>query len=516
MQIVIVDDEQAIRERLVGLKEWEQIGCTVVGEAGNGSEALKVVSACKPDLIITDIRMPVMDGIQFAESVRTLYPSVQIIFISAYGDFVYAKQAMKLGAVDFITKPIAVGELVDTVELLRQGIHRADRDGDLYQENMIRLLLSGKWHELNAEENMKLQPLRDRRAVLLSVEIDNLDVSDAVTNPFSLLTLKETVCDTMARHPYPYWTYVSQKGLYVILFEPDDADERDMKAGSLNVARDLIARCKTAFRHSVSIGVSSVLQAVTELRQGMQQIEECRDYRMLLGEGSIITSDSLSGIVRHGSLRADAVETAELMGYLRKGEKERIPPFFRAVYRDILSNGLKKIHVQRYALDLMERAEQVMLESGMGTRKEEQIEDRKKILSYDTLSELMKFLETRLSDVADRLAAYSEQSGSGWLKKMMTYLDTHYREEITLVSLSKHLHMNHSYLCRLIKKETGTNFRELLWQVRIEKAKKLLAESETKAFEVAYMVGFKDPSHFSQLFKRIVGVTPTEFREPLG
>ncbi|MFC5407191.1 response regulator [Cohnella soli] len=514
MQIMVVDDEQAIREHLVGLKEWENIGCTVVGEAGNGSEALKSVPDCRPDLIITDIRMPVMDGIQLAETVRTLYPSVQVIFISAYDDFVYAKQAMKLGVVDFITKPIVVGELLNSVELLRQGIHRADRDGELFQENMIRLQLSGKQDGINEEELRNLQPLLDRQTVLISVEIDNMGSADTITNPLSLLTLKEAVCNAMSRHSYPFWTYFGQKGLFIILFQPDGV-ECDIERDVLIIARNLTDRCKTMFSYSISIVISGVLASLTDLRRGMLHIEECRDYRMLLGEGSIIAYDSLSSI-QHGGMCAVTAETAELMGYLRRGEKERIPPYFRAVYRDMLSNGLKKIHVQHYALDLLERAERVMTEYRISIRHEEQIEDRKKILSYDTLSELMKFLEIRLSEVADRLSCYSEQSVSGWLKKMMHYIDTHYQEEITLVSLSKHVHMNHAYLCRLIKKETGTNFRELLWQIRIEKAKELLADSETKAFEVAYQVGFKDPSHFSQLFKRFVGVTPTEFRAMLG
>jgi len=511
MKIMVVDDEQLIRQRLAGLPEWEQLGCSIVGEAGNGLEALQVARQCKPDLIITDIRMPVMDGMQFAEEIRSLYPRTHIIFISAFHDFVYAKQAIKLGAIDFITKPINPDELLEAVELVMEGASHANVDERVQQEKLVRSLLAGNNESADIEKQTGWAEVGGKQAIMLSIEIDNIELTGDAGDPHTLFMLRETVSHLMGRYPHPYWICLNRRGVYLILFQPDER-MWDMKTDSMQISRDIVSRMQSAFEHTISIGISRTLPSAMYLREGLEQIQECLDYRMLLGKGSIISADALSSI-RDESRRKDDMHISHLEELIRSGSLEQIAPFMRQVYRDMLATGFGKNQVQQYAVELIERAEDIMDEYRLSCSKEERQETERRILSYDTLSDLLKFLEGKLAKMAGQIAEFNRESTHSVVRSVDQYLEDHYQEEITLVSLSKALHINHSYLCRLIKKETGINFRDMLWRIRIEKAKQLLANSTMKTTNIAYEVGFKDSSHFSQLFKRMAGMSPKDYRE---
>lgn len=511
MKIMVVDDEQLIRQHIAGLPEWEQLGCSIVGEAGNGLEALQIAHQCKPDLIITDIRMPIMDGMQFAVEIRSLYPRTHLIFISAFHDFAYAKQAIKLGAIDFITKPINPDELLEAVELVLEGASHTNGDERLQQEKLVRLLLADNGESADIEKQAGWTEVAGKQAIMLSIEFDNIELTGDAGDPHTLFMLRESICHLMRRYPYPYWVCLNRRGVYLIIFQPDERIW-DMTTDSMQIARDIVSRMQSSFEHTISIGISQTLSSVKHLRKGLEQIRECLDYRMLLGRGSIISSDALS-LIRDDSRRKNDVHVANLTEIFRSGSIEKISPFMRQVYRDMLATGFGKSQVQQYAIELIERAEGVMDDYRLPESAEERNETHKHILSYDTLSDLLKFLEGKLVRMVEKIAVFNQKSTHSVIRDVNNYLEAHYHEEITLISMSKALHINHSYLSRLIKKEIGINFRDLLWGTRIEKAKQLLTHTTMKTTQIAFEVGFKDASHFSQLFKRTVGVSPTEYRD---
>jgi len=511
MRIMIVDDEPLICQRLARLPEWEQFGCSIVGEAGNGLEALQLARECKPDLIITDVRMPLMDGMQLAEEIRALYPRTHIIFISAFHDFVYAKQAIKLGALDFITKPINPAELFEAVELVMEGASHANVNERMQQEKLVRSILANEREAADIEKQPEWMEVASKKAIMLSIEIDNIELTGDAGDPHALFILRETISHLMGSYPYPYWICLNRRGVYVIIFQPDERIW-DMKTDSMQIARDIFSRIHSTLEHSISIGISRTLPSVKHLREGLEQIQECLDYRMLLGKGSIISADALS-LFRDQSGRKNDIHLTNLEELLRSGSIAQISPFLRQVYRDMLATGFVKSQVQQYTIELINRAEHIMEEYRLSNSREERKETERHILSYDILSDLLKFLESELVKKASQIVAFNKESTHSIIRSVEQFLENHYQEEITLVSLSKALHINHSYLCRLIKKETGINFRDMLWQIRIDKAKQLLTLSTMKTTDIAYEVGFKGETHFDQLFKRLVGLSQKNYRE---
>lgn len=213
MKMLVVDDEREIRDYIAGMPEWADIRCTVAAVAANGAEALTLARTIRPDIVLTDIRMPVMDGIALAEAIRKEQPELPIVFLSAYNEFEYARQAIRLGAVDFITKPFVAADLVWAVKQVQQQLMTEWK----HQEAFFALF--GGPAERDEE---KLAWLRDRNQpdepfILLYGELDTVAGAAGERSPFRERAVLAAVMPALERSAVPYWTQGTNSGLYVLL-----------------------------------------------------------------------------------------------------------------------------------------------------------------------------------------------------------------------------------------------------------------------------------------------------------
>ncbi|MCU6709936.1 response regulator [Paenibacillus sp. J5C_2022] len=509
MRIIVVDDEDLIRNHIASMIEWDEIGCQIVGAASNGIEAMELIALHEPDLVISDIRMPLMNGIQLSEYVKEKHPQIRIIFLTAYSDFEYAQQAVKLGVVDFILKPVKTSEIIRAVELQIHNTMRTSHELLLSQEKAIQQMLSTAEDESEKTSTMQKLGVHQLKLQVMCAEIDNIDALHRSGEAYSLLALREVINRNLQYYPYHYWLYTAPKGIYILLFQSKE-QIWNPREDSMKIARELTEYCKTAFPFRVSVGISQVLPSLLHLGQAWKEIKECLDYRMMLGKGSIIGYDALFGLnICQDKQEEDVVH---LIGILCRGEKDQVPVYLRSIYRKIVSTGLMRNNIQSYFLNIIGKVEEMLLEYGIPIQEDVQLQAKKMVISFDILVDLMKFMEQWLMEITDRMQSAQSQSVKRIIKEITAYLEMNFTDEITLEKLANHFHMNHSYLSRLIKKETGHNFRDLLWTCRIEAAKKKLTETNLRANEIAFQVGFKDATHFSLLFKKNVGISPTEYR----
>jgi len=513
MKVLIVEDEDLLRRYLAGLEEWKALGCEVAGAARNGEEALKMAAELHPDLVLTDIRMPVMDGLELAAKLRESRPDLPIVLLSAYNDFEYAKQGIKLGVTDFLTKPVNLQELFEVVGAVRNGAGRANREEQLVKEHLVTTMLSEDVPPAEKKEALARERLEDKPLILLSVEIDNIELLHAMGKPLSQLSLRETVEHAVKSYPYVFWTYLWHRGVYVLLFRPS-GEGWDMQSDCLRIAGDILERARGSFAFSASVGISSELSSLLELPRGVEEVDRCFDYRMLLGKQSIVSYPAIASLPT-GADPWDEGRMAELELLLRRADASAIRNFLRSVYRDMLAKALNKSFIQRYALSMVDRTEAVLHEWSGKIDMPDFNEMRRKLLSFDVLVDLMKYLEAELTEAAGRIRGAAGGGETAVIGKVKRYIEEHYHEDISLASLARHLYLNPSYLSRLIKRETKMTFSELLWSHRIQEAKRKMIEEDAKTYEIAYNVGFKNAAHFSQMFKRIVGVTPGEYRRPV-
>ncbi|MCD9026414.1 response regulator [Cohnella silvisoli] len=512
-KLLIVDDEQSVRDFVISIPGWTRLGFSIVEQAGNGTEALENIirTGHAPEVMVTDIRMPHMDGIRLAEQVRRDYPQTHIIFLTAHSEFEYAKQAVKLGVSDFITKPFTEEELVDSVRCIRSLGLEPSNSAQTRKEEWLQLVLDPEIAQDDKRERLTGSEVPEGKLIVLSVEIDNVEMLHHMGKPFSKLSLRERITYVLDNEPFDYWTTLSQSGIYVLLFQPD-IEEEPMAGETFRLSRSILAACNETFPHSVSIGISSLLDSLLDLPRGIEEIRQCADYRMLLGEKSIVSYRAVAAMKEDLRDRKELTKR-DLEQLLRRADGANISEFLSGAYKEIISTGLSKKQVQQFAMEMIQTAEELLKEfDPTFEQAEERFETRRKMLSYDILSDLIAFLDSYLKQVADVVSRSRAHAQDGVIDQVRQYIAQHYKDDITLHQLADQLYMNYFYLSKCIKKESGKNFRDLVLEYRIEMAKRLLRTSPMKSYEVAYAVGFKDPAYFSQWFKKVVGVSPTEFK----
>lgn len=508
MRIVIVDDEQEIREYIASMPEWRKIGCEIAGTAANGEEALAILERAQADLLITDIRMPVLDGIGLAEAARAAWPSMPIIFLTAYHEFEYARRAVKLGVADFIMKPFRPEDLIKSVGVLLD--ERELLNGWREHDDFFELFSNEEAGADGKREWLRKHRVADGPFMLMYVEWDGTADSMTGQASFAHIHLRSLIGHASETSGFNGLTASIRRGMYLLI--PLGSIEGAKAEDSIMAfARSLVASVGHDAETSFSIGISSRFPSLLYIPEAIRQAVRCMEYRMLLGRRSVIAYDALKTIL--DNREQESVDTANrLADLLRSADHEGVRQLLKDTYRGMLSAGSNKKGMQHFCLQLIEKADSVLREFGINPEPDEFVGIREKILSLAVLTDIMKELEGWLLRSADAVKRVIAQSPKRIIADLQRIIAQDYASELTLQHVSGRLNVNYSYLSRLIKKETGRNFSDLLWEQRIEAAKTMLLREDMKAYEVAYATGFKDTTHFSLLFKKMTGVTPGTYR----
>ncbi|MFD0716837.1 response regulator [Paenibacillus sp. GCM10027626] len=506
MRILVVDDETEIREYIAGMPEWGDIRCSVAAVAANGAEALEIARRNRPDVLLTDIRMPVMDGIELAETLRREQPELPIIFLSAYHEFDYAKKAIRLGAVDFITKPFVAADLVWAVQQVQQQQQLEWK----HQEAFFTLfaLPEERDEEKRAWLAERRQP--DEPFVLLYAELDAVAGTSDERSPFRERSLTGAVMPVLERCLIPCWTGPADAGLYVLL-RGGAVDAATLREEAIELAKGMVQLGAMSPELHLSVGISLAEPSLLRLQEAIRQLAACMEYRMLLGKKSVIAYETVQSI-RGERERQATFSTNRIADLLRTSDRDGITEALREVYRMMLTVGSGKQEIQHLCLRLVERAESVLEEFGLEPDPRARMRIREKVLSSVILTEMMREVEQAVQSCASRIAESVEQAPKRLVAETRQLIGQAYDGELTLQAVAKRLNVNYSYLSRVIKKETGQNFSDLLWLTRIEAAKTKLLREDMKAYEAAYASGFKNYAHFSLLFKKVVGVSPSAYK----
>lgn len=508
MRMLVVDDEYEIREYLADMPEWEQARCKVVGKAANGMEALALMETVMPDAVLTDIRMPIMDGFALAEAVKRNYPDVPVIFLTAHHEFEYARQAISLGAADFITKPFQPEDIVRVVGNLRAK----GRDSWREQESFFAALGD---EARSTEEKLgwlKEQGIEDGSFILLYAELDQAHSSTFGRNPFALKRLRNLLEIMFRRKGQAVRMSDTSAGVFALVpLEGEAVGEAEVRADGIKLAKRMMEVCESEEELSISVSVSRKMTTCAHLPEAIRQMRACMDYRMLLGPNSLLTFDGIEKII--GEKEKESFSAFNrLTDLLRTGQTEDIREGISAAYRSLLETVPSRKDIQHLCIGIIERSEDTLLEFGIEPDAQAAVEVRETMLASLILTDMMRALERYVLGNADAVQRLMEQSPKRLVAETKRIIEAEYAADLSLQAVAKRINVNYSYLSRLIKKETGKNFTELLWECRIEAAKAKLLGEDLKAYEVAYAVGFKDYAHFSLLFKKMTGYAPSNFK----
>jgi Response regulator containing CheY-like receiver domain and AraC-type DNA-binding domain len=508
--VLLVDDEPMIRFGLRSAVNWEQEGLRLAGEASNGKTALEAMGRERIDILITDIKMPVMDGIELTREAKRSNPGIKVIFVSSYNDFEYAREAVKLGVVvDYLLKPtMEPGDLVSILrsckdELDAQRGRRAEPAAEHGADMLLKRLLLG---EAVPREEL---PAWFGEPVAVSVwQPESLADGDDLDH----LLLMERFRDEIARRLERGAPLVTGERELVVIV-PD-------RAGTSHAALErLRERLQTELGQPFFAGIAPPVHSSSAVPEAYRWAKEALELAFF--EGALRCYHA-----RVGGL-SGAPDDAEQAERAWSGLRDRFSRAFASADREEGRRALEQIfrlwserrfpkpEVLRQAQSLL-----TVMHSRSGLPTEDVIlktADRtRELTALPTLAELCAALRAELDAVLDggTVPVVPEDSGgSPAIQLALAYIRQKYREDLSLQEVAEHVHMSKNYFSEQFKRHTGLNFIDYVIRLRIHYARHLLRTTGLKIYEVAAQSGFNSTKHFLKLFKREVGLTPAEYRE---
>lgn len=518
--VILVDDEVFTRKGLRNLIDWEACGFRVSGEADNGEDALALVRSDKPDLVITDIRMPVMDGLELIRRVREdpALSDLAFIIISGYDDFAYAQKAVRYGVVDFILKPVDDRELQG---VLRELADRLDREREerqqqtrLISERMISALIRGDAPEEDIAAWAAEQGYETEGAFrYMLVEVNDLHPwQDAAPPPPETIrqAIKEEIRALFGHERYPYIHNHSKRyGLVVpVSLCPDGPDGLDRFAERLQsgLSRRLGA--------PVYLFIGKAVDGLRRLKDSYQSANAAGLHKFA-ADGRIMIHDRLPDEpLNYMSL--DPAFFRRLNERVEEGAEAELRAAIDALFQEFkalrLAPEAVKLALHACVSDVLNILQRMDVDGA-------ELAHLPPMLGWHDLNltpeELKRLFTAFMLESAERMAARRKDSVKGSIQKIKDYIEAHYHENISLKSIAATFYTNPVYLGQLFKKTYGMYFNEFLLSVRIREAKKLLRRTDLRIYEIAGKVGFNNADYFVTQFEKIEKMTPTEYRNKL-
>lgn len=524
--LLIVDDEKWVRQGLRSTIDWQAEGVEVLGEAEDGEEALKFIQTRTPDIIITDIKMPRMDGLALIETVKNRNMPSKIIIISGYSDFHSAQKAIRCGASDYVLKPIEETQVLDVVRRCVSEIKQENKEQEqieqmselireslpLARQRYIEMLLrnvsalNNDWKTLWDRLHIQLNPSRLK---VISVKVFDwgsrgLNEKERYLLRYAIANIAEEIGKGMG------------KTLIISLDHHEDTDlvilqspfYKNVNATELGM-ESLIRSCRRYLGIGINIGISQPSEAVN-LHEAFQEAVHAGANAFFGGYGKVYDAGNLkptnllnqeykgpSGwdtrFAHALKLGKEAVigELAdELVSHMQMNSSKYSPYRLRKGLADLFSEIGKK-------MDAGQAAEQ------QGAKPLQ--------LPYCSLEELKSELLKLINNFRQDYGTSGNRKR--FIELAIQFVEEHYTESITMNSVAEYLYLNPSYFSKIFHEETGETFSKYLIRLRIEKTKNLLKDSTLKIYEVAQKVGYQDFRHFVKLFKDQEGITPAQYRD---
>ncbi len=513
LKIVLVEDEKVVlRGMTMALSKEKEI--YLAGTAENGTDGLKVIREVKPDLVLTDIRMPGMSGLELIEQAQKEFPNLVFVIFSGFNEFKYVQKAIGLGVLDYLEKPVAVSDLKNVLERARNMIdYKKNYIRLKEQENQVdRVLIEQSLYRLfnqptemekeNMEYFLEVGGKLEYSTEFAVLGIGRLLKEDSGSDEYRRL-INELTFSIVQKHSFEVYTLSIEEQMFFVYFN-QECEEFPFYQ-EISRARERLEKQDIGFY----AGLSNLYSNVYDLRTAFQEARNALNYAVFLEAEDIIRMEDVEYQHSIPSEIGDSQYTMAFNFRLQNYEE-----CFRQVkaYGEYLSkSGLMPEMLRHECIECISQLQQLIAEMGKHTKQELKSADFEKIFTMKSAEEMISWME-RLADDYLTLAQQGQASEERPVKIIKKYLDENYAQSITLDTLSELVHMNPTYLSVMFKKEEGISYSNYLVKVRIEKAMELLEKGE-RAKTVCEKVGYYDYRYFNKQFKKIVGMTPDTYKK---
>lgn len=535
LKVFLVEDETIIREGLRDIIPWQQYGCTLVGDAGDGEQALPMIRELQPDVLITDIKMPFMDGLALSNLVVKEFPNTKIIIISGYDDFEYARQAIRIGAFQYLLKPVTKAMLIKTLNEVQEKI-QAEREQENYLEKFrsevqeyeqfsrrrfFENIVSGQLsveeiYERAEELNISIHA-QCYSLVLYSVQAgagaawQKSETGDIISG------IRDSLTQFFMLYP-EYLLFRWNMDSYAVLIRGDRAQIDAMTGRCVDAIRTHIQPFEEKVKWHAAVGRTT--ERLSGLPACFEELSHIFSYRHLQVDTHILTEENTLGLLSgedENSLRnldMAKIDPALVRGFFQNGQPEEIRDFVGEYVDSLRDAAASKMFSQYLMLNVRFTAIAYLEELGYSQEEAQELLPGVQAISHNVTKEEMK---TYICDVLQRALELREQKSKSQsrslIRQALEYIDRNFADEnISLKEVAGYINVSANYFSAMFSQEMRQTFVEYLTRKRMERAKELLRQTDKRSAEVAAEVGYKDPHYFSFVFRKTQGCTPRDYR----
>lgn len=543
-KLLLVDDEPEVTEGLMVEIDWTRCGFSEVKTAGNGKEAMELFEKMEPDVLITDISMPYMNGLELSEWVRKTYPITRIVILSGHDEFEYAKQAIHLQVEAYVLKPFSAGQLTDTVvEVAKRMDEEREQRGNIelleehyrtslpiVREKFLSSLITRKQpHKEIASKAAKYGMQLEGEGYVVSIiavnhsdnqnevaaETPSISLAESSDLDLKLFSVSNIASEIWARHELGK-VFIHQDQVVLFTVSPH-SDQEKMMEQTQDALKEILQSIEKFLRFPVMIGVGTFTKDIDNLKYAYEAAAVALDYRRILGNNLIICIDDMENL-SHEKLLFDEWKEQSLIRAVKLGTEKELEEVIDGLFDEIARVQAPVHEYQHYLLEMVTAI--IKMTKVFDSDTEEIFGGGFGILNQyqklNSVQETRAWFGEMCAKVRSRIASQRQHTYKQIVEDAISYTKSHFHEsDLSIAKVCGQLHISAGYFSGLFKKELKLTFGAYLLQLRMEAAKELLRTTELKAFEIADKVGFADPNYFSLSFKKYAGVSAKEYRSGL-
>lgn len=523
IKLLIVDDDHNIREGLERLIPHEELDIRIIGKARNGEEAFALFDQFSPHIVLTDIRMPQMDGLELIENIRQRDLNTRIVVLSGYDEYDFVRKAMKFQVEDYLLKPVTGTELIGILKTICTELHHQWKDDQLQRESfqLLRNNILNRWIEDRIDISQLWDktdflgiPIRDY-AFFQTAVITWKDVQESSLPPeerrFRPFAIHNAVEEGMSQAGNGI-AFIDQQQRIIALFlgkEAGGATENQHPLAWLqHVGQQVSELFKVPWFCALGNRYSSPEGASTSYREAIKLL----DYIHLTGSVTCIDSNWQQQSYIPETI--SDIDPALLLEQLKSSEREQWMSRLNENLDWALSQNNPLLSARAVA------SEWIVLLRQVGRKLSNQtapslwgLNNIQHLFALESVGELRIYLHNLILDMEEAAQAQQARPEHSLISRIEQYIIDNVTQDLSLKVLSHKFSLNHSYLGKLFKEETGQYFSDYIHHLRLERTKKLLTESHLKVSEIGKHVGFSDPNYFFRKFKQLTGHSPSEYRK---
>lgn len=525
--IMLVDDEDEVREGMKRKTDWQACGFTLIGDYDNGRDALAAIEVHPPDLLVTDICMPFMDGLELARAALARYRHMRVVIITGYEEFDYAKQAIQLQVNEYLLKPINARELTEFLHKMKQELDHIEQQKKDISRLRIQLnesfpLLRERFLERLANVRMNPAYIQEKLryfqillqgpayiAMVCDIELNDAGTEEAAAdNELLRFAAFNIMQEQLEKEAGGVVFRTREEKIGAILM----GKAADLELSAQMLAEQVRSSLARYLKLSVTIGIGKGYDELTDISQSFQAALSALDYRFLIGKPQVIAIQDIAYGQGLDQARFRLWEQQWLAG-MKSGKTHVVSEVLQPWFAELKSCSPSMEECRHTIYPMLASLISFVAEIGYDLHdllQEDPFMQVQQLRSFDQMATWLERLCHRvIHQLSDQRVSIAEEQ----IRQAEDFIRQNYADEnFSLQQVCNHIFMSISYFSANFKQYTGETFVEYISRIRMEKAKELLQLTPLKTYEIAARVGYGDPQYFSVIFKRHTGRTPKEFR----